>query len=287
MSELSTEEEIFAAATAPGGDDDAPLAPTASQPEVETPAEPSSEEQPQDQSAQPQVIGEPRQAGGDLTVALREERERVKALRADLEREREERSQFMRMLQQSRQPAHQDQAQQPADPVALWDDPDKWAGQLVDPVRQEVQRTREFYSQRLAVQQHGADKVKEAYSALDAAINRGDLSKDAVLASLQQSMDPYGEIMGWFENQPANAEQRMREKIMEELRASGQLPQQRDEAGRFQAAGAQPSAAQAPGNSNIPSLNRAIGTAGAPQSGSISDDDIFNSAPAFGRSRKA
>lgn len=114
--------------------------------------------------------------------------------------------QLLSMLQQfNQQPQQRTPAQQPPealDPVdALLTDPEKWAKQQLDPVAEQVRQTREFYSRRLAEQAHGADKVQAAYTALDAAISSGQLSRDAVLADLSKSMDPYGDIMNWHSEQ--------------------------------------------------------------------------------------
>lgn len=262
MDNLETEEEVFAAATASEAPTPAPATPEPSAPaaEVVTPDEPGAEPAPEQQGQD--------HLGGDLKVALRKEREEIKRIR-------EQNAQLMAMLQRNAAP-------QPAQPetkpeaVQLWDDPDKWGQSVVEPVISEVQQTREYYSRREAVREHGAEKVDEAYQALDAAIARGEVNKDAVLGALRKSLDPFGEIMGWYDNQPANAEKRLREKILSELRSSGQIP--------AEASQGQPAA---PSNvPSLPSLNRAIGNAGAPQGGSITDEDIFNAAPAFGR-RKA
>jgi hypothetical protein len=137
----------------------------------------------------------------------------------------------------------------------------------------------------MAEKEHGTETVTEAYKALDAAIARGELNREQVLGGLQRSMDPYGEIVEWHRKQRALSEigpdpeaykQRLRQEIEAELRGSAATPQPA------------PSPAQAgrSGPTNLPSLNRAFGNAGAPQSAVISEEDIFNSAPTFGR-RKA
>lgn len=269
----ASEADIFASATAPSVDDERPVTQPVSEPETEQDLD-----QPQ-ANPQPTATQETRQAGGDLSVALREERAALKALKAELDRERAERAQLLRMLPQPQQPPAKP-AEPPVDPLTMMlDKPEEWGKSIVEPVQQQVRTVVEHFSRREAVREHGAEKVQEAYSALASAMARGEINRDATLAALQQSMDPFGDIMGWHESRPENAEKRIREKVLEELRASGQLPA---------TAPGQPQAPPATaGNTNLPSLTRATGNAGAPQSGSITDDDIFNAAPAFGRSRKA
>lgn len=73
--------------------------------------------------------------------------------------------------------------------------------QAVDPVRSEVQQTREFFSRMMAEDKHGADKVKAAYSALDNAAKAGDPDAIAVVARVKQSMHPYGDMVAWHQKQ--------------------------------------------------------------------------------------
>lgn len=134
----------------------------------------------------------------EVTQARKAAEERAAALEAQLQA-------VMRMMQ-GQQP--QPQPPQPsADPIeTLLTKPDEWGNRLVEPVRDEVFRTREFFSQQLAVQRHGEDRVGEAYAALQQAIQRGEMSGQAVVSTLRQSMDPYGEIMGWYDRRRVMSE---------------------------------------------------------------------------------
>lgn len=173
----------------------------------------------------------------------------------------------------------------------LWDDPNKFLERQINPVQEAVFQTREFYSRRLAEQQHTPEKVSEAYNALKAAVDSGQLDGNAVHAELRKSMDPYGDIMGWYQKNavlseigtdPKAYEQRLREKILAELQ--GQSPE-----GQPAENGRTPDGRFAPANTRtqpLPSLNRSYGNAGNAQGGAITEEDIFNAAPAFGR-RKA
>ncbi len=99
----------------------------------------------------------------------------------------------LRLMRQQNQP----QPQQPTAPPDLFESPDAWASHQINPVRDEVRQTREFYSRKFAEMQHGADKVKEAYQALDAAVRTGEVNRQQVMAQLERSPDPYAEIMAW------------------------------------------------------------------------------------------
>lgn len=270
------EDEIYAEASAPASDTHVESQPTAP---IEAPASVANESNPTQEPESPASQPETRQNGGDLSVALRQEREERKRLQAQLVELMD------RVAPKTPQPAAKtrEQESQEADEAvnALLTNPAAWVkaqlesqlSERLSPVNDELYQTRLVLSERFAVQQHGADKVQEAYTALKQAVADGNMPADGVEATLRKSQDPAGEVMAWFENQPANAEKRLREKILSELRASGEIPGAAPQAGEGE---------RAPIPS-IPSLNRAVGNAGAPQSSSISDEDIFNAAPAFGK----
>lgn|SRR3569623_158182 len=71
----------------------------------------------------------------------------------------------------------------------------------IDPVKTEVQQLREFYSQRDAIREHGAEKVQAAFAALDQAARSGDREAQAAVERVKSSMDPYGEIVTWHKKQ--------------------------------------------------------------------------------------
>lgn len=130
------------------------------------------------------------------------------------------------LLAQSAQPrGAQVQPQLPSDPASMWDDPDKWGGSLIEPIQQQVQETREFYSRMFAEQSHGKEKVNEAYSALDKAISSGQINRETALGQLNKSMDPFGDIMGWFENTaPQRDPDAYKQRIIDEYLSSQQNP---------------------------------------------------------------
>lgn len=285
MSTLTDEQEIFAAALAPDEPQEVPAPQREAEQPLEEPAEPAEPAEPSEPGSE--EPGDPRQPRGQPSAEHRDRREREE-LRAERERTRALEEQLARLVQTLQpQPQPQPKAEEP--PPDMFAEPDKWGKHLVEPLVQPLQdqlvAQRQFYSHRFAVQAHGPEKVDEAYKALNEAVDRGELSRDGVEAALRGSMDPAGEIIGWHRKRRALTEigddpeayrQRVRQEIEAELRGPAPTPQPAPP----------PAAAGRPGAPSLPSLNRAFGNAGSPQSAVISEEDIFNSAPTFGR-RKA
>ncbi len=67
--------------------------------------------------------------------------------------------------------------------------------QAIDPVKSEVQQTREFFSRMMAEDKHGADKVKAAYDWLNSGLSTGDPEAVATYQRAMRSMHPYGDIV--------------------------------------------------------------------------------------------
>jgi len=227
-----------------------------------------------------------RQPGGDLTVALRQEREARKAERAELERIRAEQRTLQQVL--DRLTATQPQPQQPAekDPN-YWEDPGKFTSSTVEkaltPIEQRMVTQTLHFSHREAVREFGAETVTAAETALRQAVEAGQLRQEDVAASLRSSIDPVGDMVRWHKSTPEVQEQTLRSKFEAEFKAKYGIPA---DGGAPPAASAQPEAS-APGITVLPSLNQAHGNAGGPQSGTESEEDIFNATPAFGTKRKA
>lgn len=222
--------------------------------------------QTEEQPAETLSAEQPAKQGFVPSSRLKEEAD---ARRAEKERADRLEQMLTQMLQRQNQPAPTQADPQPQPEV--WDNPDAWVNGHLGTVKTEVQQTREYFSRKFAEQVHGADKVKEAYSALDAAVTKGEMSRDQVLAQLNKSMDPYGDIVSWYENTaPQRDPEAYKQKIIAEYLASQQqasAPQQ------TQAQGSAPSSVV-----RIPtSLNRT--TSGAPNTpsgdGDMSDAALF------------
>jgi hypothetical protein len=222
---------------------------------------------------QPQAEGQPpEQATRPGFVPSSRLKEEADARRAEKERADRLETLLTQMVQKQTHPAPA--ATDPTPKAELWDDPDQWVDGHIGTVKTEVQQTREFFSRKFAEQVHGADKVKEAYAALDAAVGKGEMNRDQVLSQLQKSMDPYGDIMGWYE---ASAPQRDPESYKQKIIADYLASQGGQAAPQAQAGQQAPSSVV-----RIPtSLNRT--TSGAPNTpaggdGDMSDASLFANA---------
>lgn len=195
-------------------------------------------------------------------------REEAEARRAAEQRAMQHEQELAQMRQAMAQLQEQSKPKTPAPDI--FEDPsafvDHGVRSAIDPVKSEISQLREFYSQREAVREHGAEKVKAAYDAIAGGLRAGDPEAKAVYQRAMQSMDPYGDIMKWHTKQTLfsqigtdpNAwfEKQMEERMKDAAFQSKILERIRGQAQQ------RPSATQIP-----PSLNRAT-TASAPP-----DDD--------------
>jgi hypothetical protein len=159
--------------------------------------EPEAEPQPEPEKAQEQPQPEPqRENQGIPPWRLKEEAE---ARRAAEERARQYERDMAEMRQQLAQ--MQQQNKQPEKVLDIFEDPNAFVDHgvrtAIDPVKQEISQLREFYSQRDAIREHGAEKVKAAYDAMDQALRSRDPEAHAVFQRAKQSLDPYGDIVKW------------------------------------------------------------------------------------------
>lgn len=216
----------------------------------------------------------------EVSEAKRQAEEQAKALA-------EQNRQLMAMLQQFQKP------QQPAEPApqpVVWEDPDAWAQHILSPVSEQVRQTREYFSRQLAEQRHGAEKVREAHDALKAAIASGEVDGKAVVADLNNQMDPYGKILEWHQERtirqeigtdPKAYQQKVIEQFINDPANAGRIAEMM----RSQQAGGQAQQAQAGKPSSVidlpPSLNRQTSAASdAVDSGGMSDAELFSFATA-------
>jgi hypothetical protein len=94
-------------------------------------------------------------------------------------------------------------AQEAAKPKPeIWDDPNGFVTsgieQAVNPIQQQMTQMRGEFSQMMAIQQFGAEKVQAAFAALDQAARAGD--PEAVMMAQRvktTSMHPFGDIVNW------------------------------------------------------------------------------------------
>ncbi len=195
---------------------------------------------------------------------------------------REAREAAERRAQQLEQELHAfRQKAEPAPKPDLFDKPDDFVKanvqEALNPIEQKFMSFVETVSRRDATREHGEEKVTEAYRALDTAAKNGDPAAIAAVQAVKQSMDPYGEIVGWYQKHEAalNPEsyfQRMLEskladeKFKAELAAKLQPEQPRDEKPR-------------PVFNVPPSLNRATSAASSfEEGGDMSNESLFSHA---------
>lgn len=112
---------------------------------------------------------------------------------------REERDELRRQLAEAtrRQVQPQEQQKKPD----LFENPDGFlkagVSEAIDPIRQEVETIREFYSRKDAIREHGEERVVEAFTALDRAAKLGDPIAMATVQAVKKSPDPFAEIVAW------------------------------------------------------------------------------------------
>jgi hypothetical protein len=196
----------------------------------------------------------------------------------------EQNRQLMTLLQRQQQP-HPTVTAQPAEPVdpvaALFEDPDTYLAKQVETRTSELQKQleaqREEFSRFRAEQTHGRETVQAAYDALNIAIVEGRIDRDAALAALNKSADPFGEIVKWHEHaldqsDPTRVLKRQLAAMPESDRAAFLA--------QFGAGPAQQPSQQAPAPvvKLPPSLNRQTGASGNAASADMTSDAIFRHA---------
>jgi len=255
--DLSEKEDIFA-------DLDNPVVEA---PEAEAEPQPQAEIKPE-QSAEPAQPQNQQQPSQDSIPAwrLREEAEARRRLEAELASLRQQ------VTAKTAEPKPAPDVFQ--DPAAFLnhgvDLATRQAQQSIDPIKQQLNQMRESFSQMMATQRFGADKVQTAYQSLGQAIQANDPEAVMVYGRMMNgSMDPYGDMMAWHQRRSVWTEtggnlEAYRNKIVEEARQKAledpEFLQKAIEAAR----GTARNVIQKPVPANpkpLPSLNRATAAA--------------------------
>lgn len=129
--------------------------------------------------------------------ALDAERGKRKETEERYERELKELREQVTRLSQVQQPAKP--VEPPAPPPTLWDAPDEFIASQLSPVQQQMADMREFVSENLAVQAHGAEKVEAAKRAIEQAAQTPDGQQ--VIQRLMQSRHPFDDLVKWHTSQ--------------------------------------------------------------------------------------
>ena len=121
------------------------------------------------------------------------------------------------------------------EPVAkpdIFEKPDEFVRsnieEVVTPLQQQFSSFIETVSRKDAIREHGQERVTEAFSALDQAAKSGDPQAQAIVQSVKQSMDPYGDIVNWYRGAEASRDpdaffQRRLEEALKDDKFKGEL----------------------------------------------------------------
>ena len=130
-------------------------------------------------------------------------KEEADARRAAEERAANHERALMDMQRQLQALQKQNEPEQPV--PDLYENPDAFVDyrnkQAIEPIKGEINQLREFYSRKDAIREHGAEKVKAAYDALDRGLSARDPEAIAVYQRATKSLDPFGDIMQWHKKQ--------------------------------------------------------------------------------------
>lgn len=152
--------------------------------------------------AQPEapITEQPKDTHGIPPWRLKEEADARRAAEERASNHERELADMRRQLQ-----AIQKQSEPKVPAPDLYENPDGFVdhrtNQAIEPIKSEISQLREYYSQRDAVREHGAEKVKAAYGALEQGLKAHDPEVIAVYQRAMSSIDPYGDIMKWHKKQ--------------------------------------------------------------------------------------
>lgn len=171
--------------------------------------------------------------------------------------------------------------EKPAEEIDPYVDPAKFRDvgvrQAIDPIAKQMAETREYFSRKDAIRQHGLETVQAAYTWLEQATHAGDPRVAPLLQRVTQSIDPFEEVVTAFKRDKALATvgddpNAWFEKELEKRMADPAF------AAKYQAQSAQQANAQGAPKTVFalpPSVNRATGSAQAPANATMNDSDLF------------
>ena len=185
--------------------------------------------------------------GGDQKTvphaAYHAEKQKVKRYTeqvADFERKlTEQNAAWERRFNQLIGSIQQPQQQQPEaqEVPEIWDDPTRFVGAQIEPLKQQMQQQRLEMSKIWAVEKYGADLINEADAALSKLVEsdpRGIQLRDQIASSSH----PYGALVDWHKRQKAAAEigddpaayrEKLKAEILAEMEAEKATDQQQQQ----------------------------------------------------------
>jgi hypothetical protein len=193
----------------------------------------------------------------------------------------DERAQMVRMIAERQQPAPQPQEAQPeVDPLTgLLTEPGSWFKQQLTPYEQQMSELREQVQEMRAASEFGAETVNTSKQWIEGLFASNRAEATAIHQRIMAAPNPYAELVKEHKRQstlseigddPVAYRERLRAEIQTEMNGGNVAPQP-----------GQPR----PAPTTLPSLNRAAGNAGITTSATITEQDIFDAAPAFGKKR--
>lgn len=156
--------------------------------------------------------------------------------------------------------------------------------QRLEQLEQERRREREYFSQREAVREFGAQSVQAAYDAMAEAIRANNPDALSVYDRMMRgSLDPYGDMVRWHKREMALREvgtdpDAYRKRVIEEALAKDpEIRKRAIELARAEAmqSGRTAVQSQRPAVQSLPSLNKVGSVALDAQNEIETDDDLF------------
>jgi hypothetical protein len=183
-------EELFNSAIS-----DEPIEPVTAEPVIEPEAQPRDDHGRFAQKEPETVAAKPEPQGKDEAHVpswrLREVREEADRRIAEAEARWQRQ---IEQLQRQNQPKPE-----PAKVPDVFEDPNGFlqhgVSQAIDPIKSEVQQTREYFSRMMAEEKHGPEKVQAAYDWIKQGMDRGDPEAVTAYQRAMRSMHPYGELI--------------------------------------------------------------------------------------------
>ena len=150
----------------------------------------------------------------------------IKALDAERGKRKELEDQMQELRAQvARLSTPQKPAEPPAPPPTLWDAPDEFIASQLTPVQQQMADMREFVSENMAIQAHGAETVEAAKKAAEQIARTPEGQQ--MISRLLQSRHPYDDLVKWHKSQSILSEigtdpEAYKQKIIQEYLAQQQ-----------------------------------------------------------------
>lgn len=154
----------------------------------------------------------------------------IKALDAERGKRKELEDRYEKDMQElraqlARLSTPQKPAEPPAPPPTLWDAPDEFIASQLTPVQQQMADMREFVSENMAIQAHGAETVEAAKKAAEQIARTPEGQQ--MISRLLQSRHPYDDLVKWHKSQSILSEigtdpEAYKQKIIQEYLAQQQ-----------------------------------------------------------------